>query len=105
LAVGALFALFGFLEEGISLAGMIHGVPGFTIIAIALLGRRFPRSAGILLTAAAVGAFFFFHLYLARQIVVLLLIPVPLQIAAVSLFFGRPDSDTDATSSTSTSTV
>lgn len=92
LAVGSLFVLFGALEEGLSLAAVIHGVPGFVIIALGLLGRRFPRTAAIILTAAAAYSVFFFQLYLARQFIVLLLIPLPLITAAICLFFGRSES-------------
>jgi hypothetical protein len=90
LSVASLMTLFGLLEEGLTLAGLMHSVPGIVLAAIGLLGLRFPRVSGILTFAAASFSIYFFQLTTLRQLPVLLLLAVPLIIASVCLLFGRP---------------
>lgn len=100
-SVAALMTLFGLLEEGISLGGLMHSIPGLILGAIGLASLRYPRVAGVLTAAAAAFAIYFFHLLTVRQIPTFLLLALPLLIAAFCLFFG----DDEATGTTGTGSV
>lgn len=99
LAVAALMTLFGLLEEGLTLAGLIHSIPGMILAAIGLTGLRYPRIASVLTFAAAAFSVYYFHLYTLRQLPVLLLLAVPLFIASVCLYVGQIGSDEPTVSS------
>lgn len=88
LSVAALMTLFGLLEEGLTLAGLIHSIPGLILAAIGLTAFRLPRVAGVMTFAAAGSAIYYFHLYTLRQLPVFLLLAVPLLIASICLYFG-----------------
>lgn len=96
LSVAALMTLFGLIEEGISLGGLMHSIPGLILGAIGLTGFRFPRVAGILAFVAACFAIYYFQLYTLRQLPTFLLLAVPLFIAAVCLYFGRDNQSATA---------
>lgn len=88
LSVAALMTLFGLLEEGLTLAGLIHSIPGIILAAIGLTGFRFPQLAGVMTFASAGFAIYYFHLYTLRQLPVFLLLALPLFIASICLTFG-----------------
>jgi hypothetical protein len=90
IAVGLMVTLFVTMENGLSWGTLIEGAPGFIIIGIGLLAKRYPRVVGVFVFAVTT-VLFFVVLFLGKgststQITTAIILCVPLYIAGLCLF-------------------
>jgi hypothetical protein len=93
MTVGLMITLFASMSHGLSLGTLIEASPGLAVVAIGWLSRKYPRTVGVIVFAAAAALEV---LILGRgfnlgQIFTGLVIGVPLGLAGVCLFVGDRD--------------
>jgi len=95
ISVGLLISLFVLMEEGLSLGTLVNGAPGFIIVGIGLLAKKYPRAVGTLVFVVT-ATMVVLILTLGKgtmlvQITTALLIGLPLALAGVCLFTRDPE--------------
>ncbi|HOP06334.1 MAG TPA: hypothetical protein PLF13_03490 [candidate division Zixibacteria bacterium] len=88
ISIGLLYLLFN-AAEGLTLESLMNSTPGWAILILGLLSRKFPRPIALIVIALSLFLFYFFGLYKSEQIVVTLLLFVPLVVSAGCLWYRR----------------